>query len=98
MLSLHLILAYRKLDNKKQMDKRFTQANKEALWSLSLTFAYFLCWYVTAYHFSDQTGVFSLPIWFELSCIFVPLCFIFLCYLMIKYCYKKIPLDIDNAD
>ena len=75
------------------MDRRYKQANKEAKLSLLLTLIYFAAWIISAYTVKDQTGFIGLPLWFELSCIMVPLGFILLCYIVVKKQFKNIPLE-----
>ena len=57
------------------MDKRFVQAYKEALSALILTFMYLLGWLLTAYLPDNTLGITGLPLWFELSCLFLPVLF-----------------------
>lgn len=57
------------------MDKRFVQAHKEALWALILTFMYLLGWLITGYLPDNTLGITGLPLWFELSCLFLPVLF-----------------------
>lgn len=59
------------------MDKRFVQAHKEALLALVLTFIYLLGWLLTAYLPDNTVGLTGLPVWFELSCLFLPVLFFF---------------------
>ncbi len=75
------------------MDTRYKQANKEAKLSLLLTIIYFAAWVITAYTVKNQTGFLGLPLWFELSCIFIPLGFILLCFAIVKKQFKNIPLE-----
>ncbi|SCB88649.1 YhdT family protein [Gilliamella intestini] len=75
------------------MDARYKQANKEAKLSLLLTFIYLLGWVICAYCISDKIGFLGLPLWFELSCIIVPLGFILLCWLVVKFQFKNISLE-----
>ncbi|EEG84905.1 hypothetical protein PROPEN_03270 [Proteus penneri ATCC 35198] len=71
------------------MDKRFVQAHKEALWALILTFIYLLGWLITAYLPDNTQGITGLPLWFELSCLFLPVLFFLLCYLMVRYFFQR---------
>lgn len=80
------------------MDKRFVQAHKEALWSLILTFMYLLAWLITAYLPDNTLGITGLPLWFELSCVYSPILFFLLCYLMVRYFFKDMPLGDDHDD
>ncbi len=75
------------------MDPRFIQAHKEARWSLLLSIAWIITWSATAYYGGEQPGIFGFPRWFEWSCLFAPLLFIFLCWLMVRYLFKNIPLE-----
>lgn len=75
------------------MDLRYKQANKEAITSLLLTIIYLLAWLACAYYLGSDMGVLGLPIWFEVSCIFMPVGFIILCFLVIKAVFKDIPLS-----
>ncbi len=80
------------------MDSRFIQAHREARWALWLALAYMLGWILTAYLPDAEQGITGLPHWFELSCLFLPALFVFLCWLMVKLVFKNIPLDDKNAD
>ncbi|OCG22518.1 YhdT family protein [Gilliamella apicola] len=75
------------------MDARYKQANKEAKLSLLLTFIYLLGWIFCAYYVNDKLGFLGLPLWFELSCIMVPLGFILLCCLVVKFQFRNISLE-----
>lgn len=75
------------------MEQRFKQANKEARLSLMLTFIYLLAWLITAYFLPSSIGITGLPLWFEISCILVPIGFILACWLVIKFKFKNMSLD-----
>ncbi|MGL5334741.1 MAG: YhdT family protein [Enterovibrio sp.] len=83
----------------KSVDSRYQQANKEALWAIGLTCAYFVWWYATGYGLAPTATdalpklFYGLPLWFLLSCVIGPILFVVLCALMVKYCYQDIPLD-----
>ncbi|WP_033792382.1 YhdT family protein [Pantoea septica] len=77
------------------MDWRFLQANKEARWAFYLTLAYLTVWGVSAWLGGDEAGLTGLPRWFELSCVFAPLLFIVLCWLMVRLVFRDMPLE-DN--
>ena len=79
------------------MDKRFVQAHKEARWALWLTLAYLAAWLVAAYLPGDGSGPTGLPHWVEMACLLVPLIFILLCWMMVKFIFRDIPLEDDNA-
>ncbi|MGP1939408.1 MAG: DUF997 family protein [Arsenophonus sp. ET-DL9-MAG3] len=81
------------------MNKLFFQSNKEARCSLFLTIIYLCSWIITAYFSGDGIGITGMPLWFELSCLYLPIIFIILCALMIKFYFKKISLDaMDSKD
>ncbi|UKY38387.1 YhdT family protein [Pantoea dispersa] len=75
------------------MDGRFLQANKEARWSLYLTLAYLAVWGVSAWLGGTQSGFTGLPRWFEFSCVFAPLLFIGLCWLMVRMVFRDMSLE-----
>jgi len=75
------------------MDKRFIQANKEAKLSLILTLSYLIIWGLAAYFLDNQRGFLGFPVWFEASCFFLPLAFIVVCWLVVKFKFSDIPLD-----
>ncbi|MEQ4530146.1 MAG: YhdT family protein [Mixta sp.] len=77
-------------------DARFIQAHREARWSFWLAIAYLTVWALSAWLGGTQPGFTGLPRWFELSCLFAPLLFIFLCWLMIRICFRDIPLEDDR--
>ncbi|KLU15859.1 MULTISPECIES: YhdT family protein [Xenorhabdus] len=79
------------------MDGRFVQSHKEARWAIFLTLAYLVGWLLCAYLPSDATGLTGLPRWFELACLLLPALFIILCYLMVKFIFKDIPLEDSDA-
>ncbi len=80
------------------MDKRFLQSNREARWALFLTLAYLIGWLVTAYLPDSTQGITGLPLWFEWSCLILPILFIILCILMIKLVFKDMSLEDSDAD
>lgn len=75
------------------MDPRFLQAHKEARWSLLLSLGWVVVWLLTACYGGNQPGVLGFPRWFEWSCLFAPALFIFLCWIMVRYLFKEIPLE-----
>lgn len=79
------------------MEKRFVQAHREARWSFWLAVAYLACWALSAWLPGDAQGVTGLPHWFEMACLLVPLVFILLCWAMVKFIYRDIPLEDDDA-
>ncbi len=79
------------------MDARFTQAHREARWAFGLTILYLICWVAAAYLPNSELGITGLPHWFEMACLLVPLIFILLCWLMVRFIFRDIPLEDDNA-
>ncbi|ALR78320.1 YhdT family protein [[Enterobacter] lignolyticus] len=79
------------------MDKRFVQAHKEARWALGLTLLYLVAWLVFAYLPDSQQGITGLPHWFELACLLIPLVFILLCWLMVRFVFRDISLENNDA-
>lgn len=79
------------------MDTRFVQAHKEARWALGLTL------FVSGGMVSSRLltwrypGFTGFPRWFEMACILTPLLFIGLCWAMVKFIYRDIPLEDDDA-
>lgn len=69
------------------------QPVKEAKWALLLALLYLVGWCGFAYFSSREKGLFGFPIWFELSCIFLPLVFTVIVYLIVKKVYQEIDLD-----
>lgn len=72
------------------------QLNREAKWSVYLTLFYLIGWIVFAYFMPDGTGLLGLPLWFELSCIILPMLFILISMAVLKAVYKEV--DLDNTD
>lgn len=75
------------------MDSRFTQAHKEARWSLLLTLAWLVVWSSSAVYGGNFPGIFGFPLWFELSCFFAPILFLFLCFIMVKFLFRDMNLE-----
>ena len=71
------------------------QLNREAKWSLYLTLLYMAGWVIFAYFMPAGRGLLGLPLWFELSCIFLPLIFILISMAVLKAVYKEVDLDTD---
>lgn len=78
-------------------DPRFIQAHKEARWAVWLTIAYLIAWTLAAYLPDAKQGITGLPHWFEMACLLVPLVFILLCWFMVRFIFRDIPLE-DNDD
>lgn len=80
------------------MDKRFVQAHKEARWALGLTLLYLAAWLASAYIPGSAQGFSGLPHWFEMACLLMPLIFILLCWLMVRFIFRDIPLEDSDAN
>ncbi|MGL4861100.1 MAG: YhdT family protein [Enterobacteriaceae bacterium] len=80
------------------MDTRYLQAHREARWALALSLMYMLGWAVSAYLPGEAPGITGLPVWFELSCLLVPLLFIVLCWLIIHLFFREISLESTHED
>lgn len=69
------------------------QLVREAQWALGLSILYLIAWISFAYFFPVKLGLLGFPIWFELSCIFLPLVFTLLVHIVIKVVYQDIDLE-----
>lgn len=69
------------------------QLNREAKWSLYLTLFYVVGWVVFAYFLSTGTGLLGFPLWFEMSCIVLPIVFVLISMAVLKAVYQDIDLD-----
>ncbi|AUI67013.1 MULTISPECIES: YhdT family protein [Glaesserella] len=72
------------------------QIVKEVRWTLWLTLSYVLGWVGFAYFSPDGRGLLGFPIWFELSCIYLPLLLILVTTVVVKYAFKEIDLESKN--
>lgn len=71
----------------------YQQLNREARWAFWLSLIYLLGWIGFAYFSPSGRGLLGFPLWFELSCIFLPLIFTLLVYIVIKKVYQNISLE-----
>ncbi len=84
-------------------DRRFAQADKEALFTVGAYVLYFVWWYAFAYGLgggdpASYTYICGLPAWFFLSCIVgYPLISLVL-WLMVRFVFKDVPLDAAPQD
>lgn len=69
------------------------QLNREAKWSVYLTLIYLISWIIFAYFVPDGRGLLGFPLWFELSCIILPILFILMSMAVLKAVYKEVDLD-----
>ncbi|WHP47306.1 DUF997 family protein [Mannheimia bovis] len=74
----------------------YQQLAKEARWAILLTLFYILCWIGFAYFSPQGRGIFGFPIWFELSCILLPIIFTLIAIIVVKKIYKNIDLEVHN--
>jgi len=74
------------------------QLTREAQWALGLTVLYMFGWIILAYFFPVKLGILGLPIWFELSCIYLPILFLVIGYWVIKIVYLDISLEINTPE
>lgn len=74
----------------------YQQLTKEARWAVFLTLIYLLGWVGFAYFSPQGRGIFGFPIWFELSCIFLPVLFSLVATIVVKKVYKNIDLEVNN--
>ncbi|QTM00822.1 YhdT family protein [Mannheimia sp. ZY171111] len=72
------------------------QLKKEARWAVWLTLIYMCGWVGFAYFSPQGRGIFGFPIWFELSCIFLPIIFTLIATIVIKKVYKNIDLEVNE--
>ncbi|QLB14016.1 hypothetical protein A6B39_00400 [Mannheimia granulomatis] len=72
------------------------QLTTEARWAVLLTLVYLFGWVGFAYFSPQGRGIFGFPIWFELSCIFLPIIFTFIAAVVVKKAYKNIDLEVNN--
>ena len=83
-------------------DKRFLQANREALFALAAYALYFLWWYLTAYGLGsdspDNYGyTLGMPDWFFYSCVLGYPVACLLVWGLVRFFFKDMPLDDDDA-
>lgn len=71
------------------------QLRREAQWALYLSLFYLLGWALFAYFSPNGKGLLGFPLWFELACIYLPLFFVPVIYLVIKRVY--VDIDLENA-
>lgn len=78
------------------LKQRYKQAAREARWALGLTVLYMLGWIVCAYLPDGSTGPLGFPLWFELSCIYLPILFVVVAYWVVQIVYQDIDLETEN--
>lgn len=80
------------------LTQRYKQAAKEARWALGLTILYVIGWCLCAYLPKGTLGPIGFPLWFELSCIYLPILFIVVGYWIIKIVYQDISLEVSERE
>lgn len=78
------------------LQQRYQQAAKEARWALGLSILYVIGWCLCAYLPKGTLGPIGFPLWFELSCIYLPILFVVVGYWILKIVYQDISLEIDD--
>ena len=80
------------------LSQRYKQAAKEARWALGLAILYVIGWCVCAYLPKKSSGPIGFPLWFELSCIYLPILFVIIGYWIVKIVFLDIPLDVESKE
>lgn len=75
------------------LSQRYKQAAKEARWTFILTILYVIGWCVCAYLPENTAGPLGFPLWFELSCIYLPILFIVVAFWVIQIVFQHIDLE-----
>ncbi len=75
------------------LQQRYRQAAKEAQWTFGLTILYVIGWCVCAYLPENTAGPLGFPLWFELSCIYLPILFIVVAFWVIQIVFQHIDLE-----
>lgn len=74
------------------------QLAREARWAWWLSLVYLAGWVILAYFTPATRGILGFPLWFELSCIFLPLGFTLLIVVVIKMVYRDVNLEDGNDE
>ncbi|WP_462327101.1 YhdT family protein [Desulfobaculum sp.] len=87
----------------KAEDKRYRQANREALLALGVYALYFVWWYGCAYGLGDgdpegYSFIMGLPEWFFYSCIVGYPLVVLALWLVVRFCFEDMPLDEADAE
>lgn len=72
------------------------QLMREARWSLWLTVFYIIGWVGLGYFSPDGRGPLGFPIWFEFACIYLPIFFAIITFVVVKAVFK--PVDLEGED
>ncbi|WP_044470193.1 YhdT family protein [Mannheimia massilioguelmaensis] len=79
------------------IQQRYRQAAKEARWALALTILYVIGWCLCAYLPKGTIGPIGFPLWFELSCIYLPILFVIIAYWVVQIVYQEIDLETNSS-
>ena len=74
------------------LSQRYKQAAREARWALGLAILYVIGWSVCAYLPKDSPGPIGFPLWFELSCIYLPILFVVIGYWIVKIVWEQVKM------
>ena len=80
------------------LQQRYQQARKEARWTLGLTLLYLVGWCICAYLPTDSQGPLGFPLWFELSCIYLPILFVVVAYWLLKIVFEEMDLEVSAQE
>ena len=81
-----------------ELSQRYKLAAKEARWALGLAILYVIGWCICAYLPKGALGPIGFPLWFELSCIYLPILFVVIGYWIVKIVFLDIPLDVESKE
>ena len=73
--------------------KVFKQIDREVRWALYLTLFYVVGWVGFAYFSPAGRGILGFPLWFELSCVYLPIVLTLLITAVVKWIYQDIDLE-----
>lgn len=75
------------------MTKIKQQSIREAFCALGLTLFYVIAWCISAYFSPEREGVLGFPLWFELSCLYLPLVFSILVAAVIRRYFNEVEFE-----
>ena len=77
---------------------QYQQLAREARWAVWLALVYLIGWVAFAYFTPSGRGILGFPIWFELACIALPICFTCIVFWVVKAVYQDIDLNKEQGD
>ena len=88
---------------KKQDEKAFKIAHREAIIGIVLVIFNFIWWFGFAYGLGngdpmEYTYIFGLPAWFFYSCVVGLLVMILLVSLSVRYLFEEVPFEEEDAE